>query len=481
MRGLNWGDERYVRLFTRDTASWKKLSWRARGLYALLRRTADRAGVIDDLDDREAVAAQVDAREDRPGVSAALDELVAGGWVEEHVVPKGLRLVIPEFIESEETQTLPAARQRTLRERRRDQGRLREPPMTVTPASHAAVTHERNANVTPPLRDDVTPASHAAVTHDVTLASPLPSVPSVPVLPGDVARPGAPDAPARSGEGDQRRRGGSGPEPDERAEAIRQKLLRMPAPIQYLEQIRAQERFASACIGGQATLDDVLTGIDSAALKLGKRLGAVSAEDEKGLDELERFVAGCIAKQPMIRKSIGGGAPPGAGIPRELIEHVLSVFAERYERARWGYGRYLRGDDDETHAGTLARFALREGGGLADGARGFVEHVIEAFLADEFYGRQRHALRWLAQVLEREPARYGTPRPPDVQGASAFEDPEAPRGERAPPEIAARLSGAIGGAGKPAALAPAPSGRRPSRADLERACAGDEEPKRAQG
>ena len=44
---MNWPDERYVRLYTRDTPSWLMLSFPAQGLFCLLLRKVDRAGTLE--------------------------------------------------------------------------------------------------------------------------------------------------------------------------------------------------------------------------------------------------------------------------------------------------------------------------------------------------------------------------------------------------------------------------------------------------
>jgi hypothetical protein len=43
---MRWEDERYVRLYTRDTPEFLALSWHARGLFSLILRKVDRAGVL---------------------------------------------------------------------------------------------------------------------------------------------------------------------------------------------------------------------------------------------------------------------------------------------------------------------------------------------------------------------------------------------------------------------------------------------------
>lgn len=43
---MRWSDERYVRVYTRDSANWLSWPWRARALLPLLLRKVDRAGLL---------------------------------------------------------------------------------------------------------------------------------------------------------------------------------------------------------------------------------------------------------------------------------------------------------------------------------------------------------------------------------------------------------------------------------------------------
>lgn len=174
MKGLDFEDERYVRVYTRDTPEWLLLSWEARSLYLQITRKLDRAGVLDlgRHDAPKAVAAVVGIPLDV--VAGALPELLAAGLLElrDHY------LVDPSFIEAQEAKQNDAARARAFRERRRagvtkrDDG-VRDPseaanptpraadPLPPTPAStltnrdaaSRGVTerHAANENVTPSL------------------------------------------------------------------------------------------------------------------------------------------------------------------------------------------------------------------------------------------------------------------------------------------------------------------------------------------
>lgn len=43
---MRWSDERYVRVYTRDTGEWLALGWEAQALFLFLLRKADRAGLL---------------------------------------------------------------------------------------------------------------------------------------------------------------------------------------------------------------------------------------------------------------------------------------------------------------------------------------------------------------------------------------------------------------------------------------------------
>ena len=121
-----------MRLYTRNTTEWLSLSWQARGLLSLLLREANSAGVI---------------RIGKPGL-AGVAVLLRGTWseMEPHVQEllkdgclqisdDGQSLVIPNFIEAQETKKSDAARAREYRERERDRARPAPPMMpSLTPA-----------------------------------------------------------------------------------------------------------------------------------------------------------------------------------------------------------------------------------------------------------------------------------------------------------------------------------------------------------
>lgn len=129
----DWSEERWIKVYVRDSAPWLALDWRARGLYGLLQRVADRSGTID-LGRSGKRALAVLLRADEASLSGPLLELVEAGMVEE--VDGGLRL--PDHVAQQTARASDAARQRAKRERSRDVTQSHAPSRAVTPS------HDKN-------------------------------------------------------------------------------------------------------------------------------------------------------------------------------------------------------------------------------------------------------------------------------------------------------------------------------------------------
>jgi hypothetical protein len=113
---MHWENERYVRIYVRDTVELLALGWEGRALLWEILRKADRAGVVPlgkagarGLAALTGVPVEV--------VERVLPILISDGCVE----MSGTNLVVPNFIEAQEASMSSAARQRECRERRRDQ------------------------------------------------------------------------------------------------------------------------------------------------------------------------------------------------------------------------------------------------------------------------------------------------------------------------------------------------------------------------
>lgn len=113
---MDWENERYVRVYTRDTRDMLAIGWQGRALLVELMRKCDRAGCLD-IDDAETLSELL--RMPTDVVEPALAKLVSRGVVE---VRDGV-LVLPNFIEAQEAKQSDRLRQRESRARRRDKAR----------------------------------------------------------------------------------------------------------------------------------------------------------------------------------------------------------------------------------------------------------------------------------------------------------------------------------------------------------------------
>lgn len=126
---MRWEEERYVRLYTRDTIDWLALTFEAQGLLALLLRKAGRAGIIPlGKRGKAGIAALLCHPTRGETVLPALEELLTDGCV----VIRDNQLVFPNFVDAQETTSTPAQRKRDQRERDR--------AGAVMPAAGHAVT-----------------------------------------------------------------------------------------------------------------------------------------------------------------------------------------------------------------------------------------------------------------------------------------------------------------------------------------------------
>lgn len=113
---MDWENEQYVRLYTRDTTNWKRLCWQARSVLPLLLRKVDLAGALDleGLEPWEAVMLHIDLPEEvvRPAVAQLLDA--------KHKVleVRGKVLVFPNHIPAQTATKSDKLRQKESRDRR---------------------------------------------------------------------------------------------------------------------------------------------------------------------------------------------------------------------------------------------------------------------------------------------------------------------------------------------------------------------------
>lgn len=173
---MRWEDERYVRLYTRDTIDWHFLSFEAQGLMGLLMRKVDRAGLLElGRHGKKGVAAAVGHPGRVDSISAALEELLADGCVAIH----DSTLIIPNFIEAQEAKQSDKQRQTESRAKSRDIAAARAklgPDVTKRDEASQNVTNPQGVGHT--------------TSQIVTPSCAVPSVPSVPENPEETKNQG---------------------------------------------------------------------------------------------------------------------------------------------------------------------------------------------------------------------------------------------------------------------------------------------------
>jgi len=113
---MDWANERYVRLYVRDTDDLLVLSWEARALLWELMRKADRAGVIETRRGARGIAAIT--RIPAEVVQTALPQLLEGDGAPLIEHPRGY--LLRNFLEAQEARSSDALRARESRGKRRE-------------------------------------------------------------------------------------------------------------------------------------------------------------------------------------------------------------------------------------------------------------------------------------------------------------------------------------------------------------------------
>lgn len=182
---MRWDEERYVRLYTRDTVTWKLLPWQSRCLLPLVMRKADRDGSLDlSGAGTEGLAALVELPLEvtEPGLAGLLARGV--------VAMDGDVLRMPNFRAAQESRQTDAARKREQRER----DKLGQQPFLSQAAAGTLAKMARDDarhTESPPVPPDVTPChtESPAVTKghsslaELSLAEPSLASPPKPPMP----------------------------------------------------------------------------------------------------------------------------------------------------------------------------------------------------------------------------------------------------------------------------------------------------------
>jgi len=113
---VNWQDEQFIKVYTRDTGEWTLLSWDAQALLLQILRKVDRSGVLQlGKHGARVLPAALGHREQAERITAALAELTADGCV----ILRPECLVVPNFIAAQTSRQSDKARQQSARDRRR--------------------------------------------------------------------------------------------------------------------------------------------------------------------------------------------------------------------------------------------------------------------------------------------------------------------------------------------------------------------------
>jgi hypothetical protein len=139
---VDWSNERYVRLYTRDTETVLLQSWQARAVFREMLRKCDRAGVIECRTGERGLAVILNMPVDV--VRENLPTLIEDGSVAEH--EHGYYL--PNFIEAQEAPASDKQRAKESRHTRRDRAKhgVTKPDANAAPRDSSAT--ERDESVT---------------------------------------------------------------------------------------------------------------------------------------------------------------------------------------------------------------------------------------------------------------------------------------------------------------------------------------------
>ena len=237
---MRFEDERYVRLFTRDTTTWKLLPWQAKCLLPLLLRKVDRAGIVEVGEDaEEGVAALTDLP------PSFVKEALPGLLARKVFVLNGEVLVMPNFPAAQEAKASDRARQAAKRER----DRLAAMGVTQRDGASRGVTerHAESRGVTPSRavlsRTDPSRAAEEERARGPGEPAAAPAAPAAPPAPAGppAPTPGPAAAPAAAARGPGAAAPAPAPAPRARREG-QQQAIPQTAPPAELGKPRSQEQ-----------------------------------------------------------------------------------------------------------------------------------------------------------------------------------------------------------------------------------------------
>ncbi len=198
---MDYSDESYVRLYTRDTVQWRMLPWQAKALWPLLLRRFDKAGLLDlagEGIDGLAVLVELPGEVVSPGLAALLDR----GWLQ---LVDG-HLFDPSFLERETATKSDAQRQRDSRATRQAAAKAEAARAALSAPACGGGASSRNVTEGHVSGLSVTPG------HDVSLCAvpvpdPLPDLSPLPPAAGAAGGGASREAGAFRGGSGTRQRG----------------------------------------------------------------------------------------------------------------------------------------------------------------------------------------------------------------------------------------------------------------------------------
>lgn len=152
---MRWEDEPWIKLYTRDTVTWRRWDWEARTVFLHLLRKVDRSGIMELGNEQDAAGAIALLIDVPPAVvDRALPQMLAGE--KPSVVIRNSVVVIPAFIEAQSSSTSPSQRQRVHRERKRDYARARALGVVVESDEDGETTEQADERRVTPRDETIT-------------------------------------------------------------------------------------------------------------------------------------------------------------------------------------------------------------------------------------------------------------------------------------------------------------------------------------
>lgn len=162
---MNFEDEHYVRVYTKDSKTWMRWGWEGQTVFMHLMRRLDKAGVLDDIEDPVPDVALITGLPEEV-VAKGLPRLLDSGTLQH----ANRLLVAPRYIEGQTSKRSDAVRAKESRERRRQTAMLSQ-IVTDRHESEQPVTSRNASERSRSQVDDVTERDGAVTNRDQTSQS----------------------------------------------------------------------------------------------------------------------------------------------------------------------------------------------------------------------------------------------------------------------------------------------------------------------